>query len=222
MQELLNSVKERIKEEERALNQKIEQNLAQEFQTSKEQLQSYNAQTLGSIVQDKSDEILELLKPYLRQAPQWLLEKEEFRELLTQTLQEATQERLTNLDISASIDYKKIPLDTQEITQNLQANLRSDILASVQNTTEGFLEQSNEVIEQAMLNKSHQIYNKILQTHTFLTQLYQSKLRLLSGDIFNTQHFISETIREKSLSFTKSQNNKIEKPEVKQHILVSK
>ncbi|WP_066389515.1 hypothetical protein [Helicobacter himalayensis] len=223
MRELLNSVKERIESEERALNERIEQNLQQELRTSKEQLQSFNAQKLGNIIQERSDEILELLKPYLRNTPEWLLEKEEFRELLTQTIQEATQDKIANLDISASIDYEKIPLDTQEITQQVQANLRSDILESVENTTQGFLTKSNEVIENAVLNKSQEIYNKILSSHTFLTQLYQSKLRVLSADIFNSQYFISEKIREKSLAFSKSQIQKQEKPPIKkQNILVSK
>lgn len=223
LEELLSQAKEQIKHQESALQDKITQATQEALQHSQEALKQENTKELQEFLQTHKEQIAQSLAQDFLQHPQFIFNNADFKAQMIQAIDEFAQEALPKLPLNEYIEYEKLPLEYEKLISMLKNQSQEEITQSAKEATKEYLDTSaQKAIEDAVLDKSQEIYYNILSTHTFLTQLYQAKLRLLSGDIFNTQHHFSEILRTKSHHFKAKSKEQVRIHKEQQHILVSK
>lgn len=227
LDKLQSQIQEKIQEQSTLLNALLaqkEQVVLQEL-TSKatEQINKRTDELLHIQMQEQIQNLANTLQEQLRENGFDFLQKDDFKEALESALCQHLPQTLQSLPLGEYIEYDKIPLSKNLLKEALlQESLESLKDFSVEHIKEFVAKNAQKTIKEALLSQSKQIYHNVLSTHTFLTQIYQAKLRILSGDIYNTQEAMSKVIAQKSQNFYQQSTDKIQNITTEQNILVSK
>lgn len=227
LEKLQSQIQEKIQEQSTLLNALLaqkEQVVLQEL-TSKatEQINEITDELLHIQMQEQIQNLANTLQEQLRENGFDFLQKDDFKEALESALCQHLPQTLQSLPLGEYIEYDKIPLSKNLLKEALfQESLESLKDFSTEHIKEFVAKNAQKTIKEALLSQSKQIYHNVLSTHTFLTQIYQAKLRILSGDIYNTQEAMSKVIAQKSQNFYQQSTDKIQNITTEQNILVSK
>lgn len=227
LEKLQSQIQEKIQEQSTLFNTLLaqkEQVVLQEL-TSKatEQINEITDECLHIQMQEQIQNLANTLQEQLRENGFDFLQKDDFKEALESALCQHLPQTLQSLPLGEYIEYDKIPLSKNLLKEALfQESLESLKDFSTEHIKEFVAKNAQKTIKEALLSQSKQIYHNVLSTHTFLTQIYQAKLRILSGDIYNTQEAMSKVIAQKSQNFYQQSTDKIQNITTEQNILVSK
>lgn len=225
LEKLQSQIQEKTQEQSTLFNTLLaqkEQVVLQEL-TSKatEQINERTDELLHIQMQEQIQNLANALQEQLRGFD--FLQKDDFKEALESALCQHLPQTLQSLPLGEYIEYDKIPLSKNLLKEALfQESLESLKDFSTEHIKEFVAKNAQKTIKEALLSQSKQIYHNVLSTHTFLTQIYQAKLRILSGDIYNTQEAMSKVIAQKSQNFYQQSTDKIQNITTEQNILVSK